>query len=396
MKSVRDWAPTAATIDVLVASIVAFPTFMDAGWNQQGTRQADWITFSLAGVAVVSLLWRRRSPLTVSLVCGAVLTTWYLMDHHGELLNLPTMVGLYTVAVQGNRRRTLLVGTVASAWSGGLAVAVGSTVGSPTLEMLWPLVPLALGEAVRARHELLAEYAARAARAEADREREARHRVDAERVRIAREFHDVVAHTMAAVNVHMEVAVTAFDTRPDTARQALTQARASSKEALHELRASIVLLRDGSPTGPPTPAPRIAQIGDLADTARAAGVAVTIQDETTGHQLPAAIELAAYRVVQEALTNVVRHAHARNVAVSLTHDSTELVIEIVDDGTATTPESSRDEHTNVNGSVPASGGYGLVGMTERAAVLGGSFDHGPLPTGGFRVRAVLPTETSGP
>jgi signal transduction histidine kinase len=396
MRTFRNWTPPATTIDVLVASIVAFPTFMDAGWNQQGTRQADWMTFTLAGVAVGSLLWRRRWPLGVSLVCGAVLSTWYLMDHHGELLNLPAMVGLYTVAVQGNRRRTVIVGTIASAWFGGLAEVAGSPIGSPVLEMLWPLVPLALGEAVRARHELLAEYAARAARAEADREREARHRVEAERVRIAREFHDVVAHTMAAVNVQMGVAVAAFDTQPDTARRALVQARASSKEALHELRATVALLRDSSPTNPSTPAPRIAQIDELADTARAAGVAVTIHDHTTDQQLPAAVELAAYRIVQEALTNVIRHADADHAAVSLTHDHHGLVVEIVDDGSAgARPGPSTRGPIDQNGAGRADSGHGLVGMTERAAVLGGSVEHGPGPAGGFRVRAVLPSQVGG-
>lgn len=402
-----------ATIDVLVTLVVAFPTLMDASWNQQGTRQADWITFTLAGVSVGVLLIRRRWPLGVSLVCGLALTTLYLMDHHGELLNLPTMVALYTVAVQGHRGRTLVVGVVASGWSGGLAMVAGSPVGSPMLEMLWPLVPLTLGEVVRLRYELLTEYQARAERAEADREREARHRVQAERVRIAREFHDVVAHTMSAVNVQMGVAVAAFDTQPDTARDALVQARASSKEALQELRATVALLRDSSAGGSPdspAPAPGIGQIEELADTARAAGITVTVHDQTSGLDLPAAVELAAHRIVQEALTNVIRHAGAGNAAVSLSGDDRgSLVVEVTDDGSATLspksplqPEPERRPGPERPGDDPkgerrqADAGYGLVGMTERAVVLGGRLDYGPLPSGGFRVRAELPIEVSNP
>jgi signal transduction histidine kinase len=248
-------------------------------------------------------------------------------------------------------------------------------VGSPVLEMLWPLVPLALGEAVRARHELLAEHAARAARAEADREREARHRVEAERVRIAREFHDVVAHTLAAVNVQMGVAVAAFDTRPDTARQALVQARASSKQALHELRATIALLRDPTSTSPPAPAPRLTQIDELAETTRGAGILVTVHDGTDGDELPAAVELAAYRIIQEALTNAARHGDGEaSVVLEFGSDALELTVANPVGGERAAAEG---------------GGHGIVGMRERAALLGGTLRAGPRD-GRFEVHARLP------
>lgn len=398
---------------MLVTLVVAFPTLMDAWWNQEGTRQADGITFVLAGIPVGLLLVRRHWPLAISLVCGLALTGLYLIDHHGELLNLPTMVALYTVAVQGDRVRTLVVGAVASGWSGGLALAAGSPVGSPVLEMLWPLVPLALGEAVRLRHVLLAEYQVRAERAEADREREAHHRVQAERVRIAREFHDVVAHTMSAVNVQMGVAVAAFDSQPDAARDALVQARASSREALHELRATIALLRESPAPGPAgsigpagslassAPAPGIVQIEDLADTARTAGIAVTVHDETLELDLPAAVELAAHRIVQEALTNVIRHSGAGNAAVSLYRDDkANLVVEVTDDGSSPIARpSSQPEPRQPGGGAarqegvsPGHEGYGLLGMTERALALGGRLDHGPAANQGFKIRALLPIE----
>jgi signal transduction histidine kinase len=378
-------------IDAVIAGVVAFPTAMDAWWNEEGSRQADWRTYTLVVVSIAALLFRRRWPVAVSLVCGAALTGWYVMGHHGELLNLPVMVGLYTIAVQGNRRTTVITALVASTWSGILGFTsddpIGARGGSPVLEMIMPLVPLAFGEATRLRRELVA-------RGEAEREREAQRRVEAERVRIAQEFHDLVAHTMAAVNVHMGVAVAAFETNPDTAQAALAQARASSKEALQELRATVALLRDtraphdtDTDTPAAAPAPRLTQVEELADTARAAGIAVTVDTDTTDTGtgdpgLPAAVELAAYRIVQEALTNVVRHSNAGNVAVSLRREGDRLVVEVTDDGTT----------GGRNGAQSSSAGYGLVGMAERAAAVGGQVDHGPTRTGGFRIHAVLPAQ----
>jgi len=299
-----------------------------------------------------------------------------VLGHNGELLNLPVMVALYTIAVQGERRTTVVTAVIASAWSGILGYTsddpLGARGGSPVLEMIWPLVPLAVGEAVRSRRELVAHT-------EAEREHEAQRRVEDERARMAREFHDVVAHTMAAVNVQMAAAVAAFDSDPDTARRALHQARASSKDALAELRATVALVRASDDTAP---APRLDQVAELADTARSAGIAVTVHDDRDQAKLSGAVELAAYRIVQEALTNVVRHSDARCAAVSLRVAPEGLVVEIADDGTPT---------RNVDGTAAQSGGFGLIGMAERVRAVGGHLDHGPIPSGGFRVRAVFPT-----
>jgi signal transduction histidine kinase len=389
--------------DLAVVAVVAFPTAMDAWWNEPGTRQADALTYGLTVVSIVALLFRRRWPLPTAVVCGAALTGWYVLGHHGELLNLPTMVALYAVAVGGDRRTTLVVGLVASSWSGILGFTsddpVGARGGSPVLEMLWPLVPLALGEATRARRELVTW-------ADREREHEAQRRVEAERARMAREFHDLVAHTMAAVNVQMSVAVAAFDADPETARSALVQARASSKEALAELRATVAVMRQGPEAPARAPTPRLAHLDDVAAIPRAAGLTVTIthsplptprsptRSSAEGADLPAAVELAAYRIVQEALTNVVRHSNARHVTVSLHQRPTALEVEVVDDGTsvATTEGAVMTPSSGgVNGSDPAMSGFGLLGMAERAAAVGGRFEHGPNPGGGFRVHAILPT-----
>lgn len=395
--------------DAAVALPVSVVTSLDAWWNEPGTRQADGLTYGLLVVSLVALLFRSRWPLPVALACGAALSGWYVLGHHGELLNLPTMVALYTVAVQGDRRRSVVVGVVAAAWSGVLGFTsddpLGARGGSPMLEVLVPLVPLALGEAARVRRELLAEHAARAAAAEAEAAREADRRAEAERVGMARELHDVVAHTMAAVNVQMGVAITAFDTEPETARTALVQARASSRAALVELRAALAALRQDGPPEPAAPAPRLAEVEDLAAVARAAGIDVSVRLDGVGDGLPAAVELAAYRIVQEALTNVVRHSGARHAAVSARHEGDTLVVEVVDDGAgpaapgagAAGPAGDREPRAGVADPVVpgarAAGpsGFGLVGVTERASALGGAVEHGRGAEGGFRVRAVLPT-----
>jgi signal transduction histidine kinase len=358
-------------VDVALVAVVGYLTAMDAWWNEPGTKQADAITFALAAVSVLALVARRRAPLAVSLVCGLALTGLYVRGHHGELLNLPLMVALYTVAVQGDRRRSILVGGVAVVWSGLLGFTsddpLGARGGSPVLEMLVPVVPMLLGEAVRARREL-------AAHAASEREREASRRVEAERTRIARELHDVLAHTLAAVNVQTAAAAAAIDTRPDLARDSLAQARASTKAALAELRATLHLMRDSQDRAP---APTLDQLDELAAVARAAGLQVDLRVDTPV-ELPDAIGLAGYRIIQEAVTNTIRHSHARHVAISVSASDESLRIEVVDDGKAPGIGSGATE------------GLGLLGMRERADALSGQLEHGRTRDGGYRVVATLP------
>ena len=365
--------PSPRVVDVAVVAVVAVPTFMDAWWNAPGTRQADVWTYLLVVVSVFSLLWRRRWPYAVTLVCGVALSALYVLGHHGELLNLPVMVGLYTIAVQGDRRATIVVGVVAAAWSGVLGFTsddpIGARGGSPVLEMIWPLVPLALGEAARMRRELVALAAI-------DREREAQRRVETERTRMAGELHDVVAHTMAAVNVQMAAAVAAFDRDPELARASLLQARASSRAALQELGATVAVLRQDSGT---MPAPRLDDVEGLLHTVRTGGLEVELTDDRNGVPMSGAVELTGYRIIQEAITNVLRHSDARHLRVAMRATTDELTIEVADDGTGA-PDPSHQ----------ATQGYGLVGMRERVRSVDGSLTHGYLPGGGFQVMASIP------
>lgn len=372
--------------DLAVAAFVALLTGMDAAVNDPGYRQADWLTWLLFAVSVAALLVRSRWPLAVTVVTGAACAGWALYGHIGELLNLPVMVALYALAVQGDRRRTLRTAVVAALVSGVVSVIAGKDVaqpqGAPLLEMLWPLVPLLLGEVVRGRRELMAEYADRAERAEADREREARRKVDQERVRIARELHDVVAHTVSAMTVQAGLALDALDSRPEVARTAMRQVRTSGKEAVRELRTTVGVLRDGRRTDSAAPAPRLAQLDELMEGVRATGLRVSLHTDTGtdtgGRELPQLVELAAYRIVQEALTNVIKHADARHVAVSVATEGGGLAVEVTDDGPATTAGPGE--------------GYGLIGMRERATATDGTLEAGPLRGGGWRVRAVIPVD----
>lgn len=378
--------------DLVVAAFVALLTGLDAAVNGPGHRQADWLTWLLFAVSVAALLVRSRWPLAVTVVTGAACAGWALYGHIGELLNLPVMVALYAVAVQGDRRRTLRTAVVAGLASGVVSVIAGKDVaqpqGAPLLEMLWPLVPLLLGEVVRGRRELMKEYADRAERAEADREREARRKVDQERVRIARELHDVVAHTVSAMTVQAGLALDALDSRPEVARTAMRQVRTSGKEAVRELRATVGVLREGRRTPSVDPAPRLAQLDELVEGVRSTNLQVSLHTDTHAHtdtgadtggrELPQLVELAAYRIVQEALTNVIKHADARHVAVSVAVTGGRLAVEVTDDGPATATGPGE--------------GYGLIGMRERATAVGGNLEAGPLRGGGWRVRAVIPVE----
>lgn len=384
----REFLKNPRVVDVLVAAVVAIPTTMDAWFNVPGSRQADAITYLLVVVSIVALLFRRRWPKGVAVACGLALTAWYLLGHHGEALNLPTIVALYTIAVQGDRRRSLIVGAVAVAWSAAVSLSVEEAANAPVLEMAWPVIALLFGENVRNRRELLDEYARRAELAELDWERESRRRVEEERLRIAREFHDVVAHTVTAMNVQTGVAIDAFDARPDVARRALQQVRASGREALQELRATVAILRDASAKRPTQPAPHTGQLQELVELTQSADLNVTLELDTGGKNLPSVVELAAYRIVQEALTNVIRHAGARNAAVTVACANDSLVVEVVDDGISRNGRAPGESHEIIRE------GYGLAGMAERAAAIGGRVEHGPAVGGGFRVHAVLPLDTS--
>jgi signal transduction histidine kinase len=205
-------------------------------------------------------------------------------------------------------------------------------------------------------------------------------------MRIARELHDVVSHTIGVISVQAGVAAHLLHRRPDKAADSLAAIRQASDEALGELHAMLGVLRQGDGDGdraPLTPAPGLAELDALVAQAAGAGVEVTVSLEGEPRRLPPAVDLACYRVVQESLTNVVRHAGASRAEITVTSQDGQVVVEVTDDGRAG-PGAGPG---NGNG---AGSGQGILGMRERARALGGSLEAGPRPGGGFRVQASLP------
>jgi signal transduction histidine kinase len=241
----------------------------------------------------------------------------------------------------------------------------------------WLTAVLAIAEIVRSRRE---QFTERRQAAMIANER----RLTDERVRLAQELHDVLAHNISLINVQSSVALHLIDQQPERGVAALKNVKLASAEALDELRVALEVFRGG--TSPRAPAPRLAQLEQLVEGVRAAGLRVSINIDALPSDVPANVELAAYRIVQEALTNVTRHADARSATVRVRAEQNELIVEVVDDGaTATSLDAQHDALDH--------GGLGLIGMRERALTSGGTFHAGPTANGGFRVEASLPWGT---
>jgi signal transduction histidine kinase len=273
--------------------------------------------------------------------------------------------------------------------------------------LAWLVAVIAASEGWRARRERLAQ--ARAAREETERRRGSE-----ERLRIAQELHDVLGHHISLINVQAGVALYLMDDDPEQARTALAAIKQSSRELLHEMRATLGVLRGVDERPPHQPVPGLARLNALAADTRAAGLPVTVEVHGLARDLPASVDLAAYRIVQEALTNTRKHAGPARARVMLRYDERGLTVQVDDDGlgAATVPGSGGSRiagsagGSRIAGSAggswtagsaggswtagSAGGGNGLPGMRERVQALGGTITAGPRPKGGFQVRAFLP------
>jgi signal transduction histidine kinase len=236
----------------------------------------------------------------------------------------------------------------------------------------------ALGESVRSRREVAVDALERARQAERTREEEARSRVDAERLRIAREVHDTVAHAIVIINIQAGVTAYLLDKRPEGAREALETIEQTSAQALREMRAVLGVLRD-SDNGR-APHPGLVHVDELAALAREAGLDVTLEVPPATAPLPSAVDHTAYRIVQESITNVIRHVGPTRVTVALDYGTDALEVRVTDEG-------APDGVVHRGSAEP---GRGIVGMRERCGLLGGELSAGPRPGGGFEVKARLP------
>ncbi len=342
----------------------------------------DGLGYLLLTAAGLALLVRRRWPVAVFLTTTAISLVYYAAGYPDGPASIGLFVAIYTLTAQGDGRRSLQI--VAA----GIAVLAVEWLSVADLQSFNPagwvffrigtaVMAAALGESVRGRRVLAAEAEERAARAEQTKEEEARRRVDAERLRIAREVHDTVAHAIAVINVQAGVTAHVLDKRPEQARETLVTIEQTSARALGELRTTLGMLRDADDRRAPTPG--LGQVEELVGMAREAGLDVKLEVASPARELPSATDQAAYRILQESITNVIRHAGPARVTVWLTYGPDDLELRVADDGRG--PRDGGDR---------AARGQGIVGMRERAALLGGELTAGARPGGGFQVHASLP------
>ncbi|OIJ97090.1 sensor histidine kinase [Streptomyces colonosanans] len=354
-----------------------------------GAHTPDALSFTLMVLGAAALVLRRRGPRAVLAVTAALSLVDLVTADPRTPVAMSVVVALYTVAATTDRPTAWRVGLLTMTVLTGTAMLVGplpwyaqENVGL----FAWTGMAAAAGDAVRSRRAFVHAIRERAERAERTREEEARRRVAEERLRIARDLHDVVAHHIALVNVQAGVVAHVMDKRPDQAKEALAHVREASRTALEELRATVGLLRQsGDPAAPTEPAPGLARLDELADTFRNAGLPVEIARADHGTTLPTTLDLAAYRVIQEALTNVRKHAgQGARAEVSVVRVGPNVEITVLDGGTG------EDAGPGDTGAPDGHGGHGLLGMRERVTAVGGALTVGPRYGGGFRVHAILP------
>jgi signal transduction histidine kinase len=370
--------PTDVAVAVLVGVVQLGLTTL-AARHRTDRLSLDLLSYLLLAVGPVALLWRRRSPVGVlAVVMGACVLYFALGYPYGPAW-LALIVALWTAVTGGARRAAWVTTFVGLAVYFTLATVVGrvepinpATVAAHTSSLLLVLAVAELAMAGRQRR-----LAADRTRAEEDRRR-----AGEERMRIARELHDVLAHNISLINVQAGVALHLMDEQPGQSRSALVAIKQASNDALGELRSVLDVLRQGDEAPPRSPASGLAHLDSLVSGAGATGLEVRTRVEGTPRPLSAGTDLAAYRIIQEALTNVTRHAGPATASVLVRYTKDGLTVQVDDDGRG--PSSP-------NGT----GGNGILGMRERVAALGGDLDAGPRPGGGFRVLAHLPLDDQG-
>jgi signal transduction histidine kinase len=368
----RRWAADAAVAVAVTGLQLAawLATATHTGHRKPGI--GDYLFLAAGGAA---LLVRRRYPVPVLAVALAAAAAGAALG--GQAQGVPVawlvLAAAFVNAVVYRKRwaaiAALAAGYLIAVWPPWLIGSPGHTPAASALGLLAGLITLlSVAELIRVRNQ----------RAVAVRNRQAeetRRRAMQERLAMARDLHDVVAHNISVINVQANTALHLMDRQPERAREALTAIHEVSRQALGELRSVLGVLRADGAEAPLVPSPGLDRLGELAAHARTAGIAVRLVEEGEPRPVPAGVEAAAYRIVQEALTNTVRHSGGHAAWVRLRYDPDALTIEVDDDGRAAAAPRP---------------GNGLAGMTERARALGGTLDAGPGPGGGFRVQARLP------
>ncbi|MFI6979262.1 sensor histidine kinase [Embleya sp. NPDC050154] len=351
------------------------------------TRGPDVLALVVVGLMTGALAVRRRFPLPVLVVNLACVAVFQLRGYADEPPVVAILIALYTVAAVGERRRSVKVGAVVAVLVQVMLVGTEPQMHfSDVLDAAMMVVlALALGEAVRYQQAYRAEVAERHAREEVHRAEEAERLLGEERIRIARDLHDVLAHSIAAINVQASVAAhllgqdAELDARTRTLlRSTMDTITEISRSGVADLRATLAVLRGHGPASH-GPLPGLARLGELADMVTATGARIDVDIVGSAPPLPAGHDVTAFRIIQEALTNVVKHARARRVLVRIEYGHGQVDVSVRDDGVG-----------RVRRRADAGAGFGLLGMTERAHSVGGRLTAADRPDGGFEVVAVLP------
>ena len=387
-----DWLKARPFLADAILALVVAALSVPALWGHPtGTDAADYRNPSLVGLALlllgsVPLAWRRVHPMAVMALVFTGVVAYESFGFPTNNLPVGAFVALYTVAAHCDRKRSTIalaasaLGVVivlaTARWKVDVGTVVSNTV---TFGAAW-----LIGENLKTRRAYVASLRDRAEQAEATRIEEARRAVAEERTRIARELHDVVAHSMSVMIVQAGAARRVLLQRPDQATEALLSVETTGREAMTEMRRLLGVLREESDTSAAlTPQPSVRNLAALVEPCTEVGLAVSIEIEGEPRDLPAGVDLSAYRIVQEALTNARKHAGPASATVVVRYRDDWIDVEVSDDGrgASSAPDGAH-----------ADNGHGLVGMRERVELFGGDLTVGPRPGGGFAVRARLPIE----
>ncbi|WP_126639158.1 sensor histidine kinase [Embleya hyalina] len=368
-------------LDVLVAGAVAAAVFVPFSTAADVTVLGFVVNLG----TVVPLIWRRRAPFAVTLIVAFFATAVSLHDRPGQTLQYGALVAIYTLADRGRHRwqRWGFIGTLTATTPFGALLVKDNNAGQFMFTLLLPVTAFLMGMLARAARERSNALMERSAQLEREREAEAARAAAEERASIARDMHDILAHAVSIMIVQAEAGPVVVRTDPDRAERSFDAIAEAGRDAMEQLRRMLGVLKDDQEqdVGARAPQPTVDTITQLIEHVDRTHVRVRLVVEGDRRDLPADADLAAYRIVQEALTNTVKHAGASTAEVRLSWTGDELEITVTDDGRG---------GGEANPAGWRRGGDGLIGIRERALACGGTAEAGPLPEGGFRVHARLP------
>ena len=376
LERVRQTAPW--RIDAVLATFLVLAGLITTNQIEATYKPRDGVAIALLLLATVPYYLRRRAPLAVFVVSQTAIAAVFVLDYHGGALPFVLAVGAYTVGAYRPVPQVVAAGVLQNVTFAVMVLADSAGFGVPQYFTSVPLyaATMLVGWTMQSRRlrfdALEREQGEASLRAAAD-----------ERLRIAQELHDVVAHSLGVIAVQAGVGMHVIDTDPAEARRSLEHISRTSRSSLAEIRRVLGLVRAGEPSASYAPTPGLADLPGLVDEMAGAGLQVDLSVADAAAGLPPGVELAAYRIVQEALTNSLRHAGAHRATVRVDVAGGNLRVVVSADG------------AGQNGA-RRPGGHGLVGMRERVAVYGGTLEVGPAPGGGFRVDAAIPFDADSP